>query len=136
MEVAASPSSPGPRRGRRRRRSVAAAAASGRPTETSSPAAAAPPAELSAELTRKTMSPCAREHLLDGRAARLGTIPLCGALGSLRFLASRSHDRTGRRGRRRRARHARAVCVDVSARPRPPCPQRRASASSIPIRDA
>lgn len=42
-------------------------------------------AELSVELTRKTMSPCAREHLLDGRAARLGTIPLCGALGSLRF---------------------------------------------------
>jgi len=29
---------------------------------------------------------------LDGRAARLGTIPLCGALGSLRLLSRRVHD--------------------------------------------
>lgn len=131
--------SPGPRRAGGRGEGRAPIAAAAGHAETAPPAAAEPRLHYLLALTRKTMSPCAREHLSDGRtAARLGTIPLSGALGSLRFLAScfsTTQHGTARHGRGRGSECCLRTIQRVNARPRPPCPQRRAGAS-FPIHDA
>ncbi|TGZ48999.1 hypothetical protein DBV15_06660 [Temnothorax longispinosus] len=120
-------------RGRRCRSSAATTTSPGGRHAGSSPTAVAHPhrGRICRTDPEDDVTMCARASLGNGRAARLGTIPLCGALGSLRFSRRRSFPRhdtgtTGRRGRRPSARaRARCLGVDVNARPRPPYPQRR-----------